>query len=257
MDENPIPEGRKDACDETVPEGRMKQNSNNNTYNKNDIRSFGKSGEKTVTTREMFEEEFVDTEEMDRKGRMVMMRKKMCLPRKKYDRRPVETVLQLKEHKMRAKTSRGLRLLHASKVPNAKVQDDDKKVIVGSDVEGLYPALEDMEVANIGYQAILKTSVKFNNKNFRKADIYVAMNITEEEKVIHPLARELPVRKGKKGSTPWITGSMKNAEGSWRIPEREWTMLEERILVAEVVRIGVIVQRVVLHASPCFTGMTS
>ena len=34
---------------------------------------------------------------------------------------------------------------------------------------------------------------------------------------------------------------MKNAEASLNIPDKEWRRLEEKILVAEMVRIGVIV----------------
>ena len=47
--------------------------------------------------------------------------------------------------------------------------------------------------------------------------------------------------KSKKEGRPWVTGLMKNAEASWIIPNKEWTRLEERILVAELIRIGVIV----------------
>ena len=67
------------------------------------------------------------------------------------------------------------------------------------------------------------------------------MNMTEEEKTINPLRRVLPIRKSKTGSKPWVTGSIKNAEDSVNIPNREWTGIEEKILLAEMVRIGVIV----------------
>ena len=38
-----------------------------------------------------------------------------------------------------------------------------------------------------------------------------------------------------------MTGSIKNAENSWIIPDKEWTDWEKRVLVAEMVRIGVVV----------------
>ena len=98
-----------------------------------------------------------------------------------------------------------------------------------------------MEVANICYEAVLKTSIKFSNVDFKKGSIYVAMNMTDEERTIHPLGRVLPRRKSKTGSRPWVTGLLKNAEKSWIVPDKEWSELEKKILVAEMVRIGVIV----------------
>ena len=53
---------------------------------KADIRNYGKPGDKTDTTKNVVEEEFVDNEEMNRKGRMIMMRNKMCLTRKIFDK---------------------------------------------------------------------------------------------------------------------------------------------------------------------------
>ena len=98
-----------------------------------------------------------------------------------------------------------------------------------------------MEVANICYEAVLKTSIKFSNVDFKKGSIYVAMNMNDEERTIHPLGRVLPRRKSKTGSRPWVTGLLKNAEKSWIVPDKEWSELEKKILVAEMVRIGVIV----------------
>ena len=38
-----------------------------------------------------------------------------------------------------------------------------------------------------------------------------------------------------------MTGVIKNSENSWIIPDKEWTDWEKRVLVAEMVRIGVVV----------------
>ena len=46
-------------------------------------------------------------------------------------------------------------------------------MIIGSDVEGLYPALDDLEVANICYHAILRSKIKFDNIDYQKASIYM------------------------------------------------------------------------------------
>ena len=46
-----------------------------------------------------------------------------------------------------------MRIIQASQVTNEEVQDDTTEVGIGADVEGVYPALKDMEVVNICYQA--------------------------------------------------------------------------------------------------------
>ena len=172
---------------------------------------------------------------------MRMMRTKMKLLRKKNELQPVTDELKLKKIRMRAKTITGEKIIHASRMESSKVQKTGERVIVGADVEGLYPALEDLEVANICYNAILRSKINFNNIDYRKASIYVAMNISGEETTVHPLGRVLPRRKHKTSSRSWVTGKMKNAENSWNIPEVEWTDLEKRLMMAEMTRMGVIV----------------
>ena len=170
-----------------------------------------------------------------------MIRNKMTISRKKFQFQPVKEDLRLTEVRMRTKTLKGERIIHASRLENKEVQVEDDKVIVGADVEGLYPALKDMEVADICYKAILNSSISSNNINYHRASIYVAMNLTSEEARIHPLGRVLPKRNHETGSRPWVTGDFKKAELAWSIPQVEWTKLEERLMLAEMTRIGVIV----------------
>ena len=108
-----------------------------------------------------------------------------------------------------------------------------------------------MEVADICYKAILNSSISFNNINYLRASIYIAMNLTSEEARIHPLGRVLPKRNHKTGSRPWVTGDFKKAELAWSIPQVEWTKLEERLMLAEMTRIGVIVMMTII----CSGGM--
>ena len=162
----------------------------------------------------------------------------MTISRKKFQFQPVKEDLRLTEVRMRTKTLRGERIIHARRLENKEVQVEDDKVIVGADVEGLYPALKDMEVADICYKAILNSSISFNNINYLRASIYVAMNLTSEEARIHPLGRVLPKRVHKTGSRPWVTGDFKKAELAWSIPQVEWTKLEERLMLAEMTALG-------------------
>ena len=39
------------------------------------------------------------------------------------------------------------------------VQDELELIVVGADVEALYPSLTDVEVANLCYQAIMKSRI--------------------------------------------------------------------------------------------------
>ena len=107
-------------------------------------------------------------------------------------------------------------------------------------MEGLYPALRDLEVAAICYKAVIDSDIEFDNIEYKKLGIYLAMNLTAEEAMIHPLARVLPTRRSSSGGRPWVTGVRKDADKMWRSKEVEWTRLEKRVAVAEMVRIGVI-----------------
>ena len=59
------------------------------------------------------------------------------------------------------------------------VQDELELIVVGADVEALYPSLTDVEVANLCYQAIMKSRIQFTNINFRKARLYIAINMNK------------------------------------------------------------------------------
>ena len=59
-----------------------------------------------------------------------------------------------------AQTRRGEQYLKAGKLDNKLVQDKSvNQVVVGSDVEALYPSLEDTKVAEIIFQAIMEIMV--------------------------------------------------------------------------------------------------
>ena len=61
-----------------------------------------------------------------------------------------------------AQKRRGEKYLKAEKADQKLVQDKSvNQVVVGSDVEALYPSLEDTKVAEIIFQAIMETKVEF------------------------------------------------------------------------------------------------
>ena len=68
--------------------------------------------------------------------------------------KPVEGDIKIQKITRRALARRGHRKLLATEVENKLVQDKGKNmVIIGSDVEALYPSLEDVQVAEIIYKA--------------------------------------------------------------------------------------------------------
>ena len=69
-----------------------------------------------------------------------------------------------------AKTRRGKKLLAAKDLEDeelGKIQENKKTVIVGADVEALYPSLIDIEVAIICYNAIVESNIEFQNICYR------------------------------------------------------------------------------------------
>ena len=61
-------------------------------------------------------------------------------------------------------------ILRSDMVTNRMVQDKGNKIqVVGSDVEALYPSLEAVEVAEIVYEAVLKTKIKLRTLTGWKA----------------------------------------------------------------------------------------
>jgi hypothetical protein len=81
--------------------------------------------------------------------------------------------------------------------------------------------------------------MRFESLDFRKVGKYVAMHLTKEEQQRSLLARVLQRRTAKGGVRPCVSADPDNNE-NWKFPDTEMTELEERIMVATAVQIGVI-----------------
>ena len=102
--------------------------------------------------------------------------------RKEKQFQPVESDLEITRVRRRAQTTRGEKYLLASEVENRLVQDrSQKQVLVGSDVEALYPSLLDIQVAEIIFKAVLETDVGFEGVNYQEGCRYIVLNCTEQE----------------------------------------------------------------------------
>ena len=68
-------------------------------------------------------------------------------------------------------------------------------LVVGSDVEALYRSLDAVEVAQIVYNAMMKTDIKFKGVNYQEACRMIALTSSEQECRLGPLRRVLPIRR--------------------------------------------------------------
>ena len=134
----------------------------------------------------------------------------------------------------------GEKVTYAKDVSNAMVQDQHEIVVIGADVEALYPSLLDIEIANICYNTIMKSNISYNNINYRKALLYLAITMNKTDQRTSPLWRVLPRRTSRGGVRPGVTASPET-EDHWYFPPRELTNLEKRMVVAMVVKVGVLV----------------
>ena len=118
---------------------------------------------------------------------------------------------------------------------------------MGSDVEALYPSLEAIEVAEIVYQAVLESKVKFESVDWLEACKYIAITSTAQECKMGPLRRVLPRRRHAPGSRPGITGEDPLAKDTgvqdqWKFPtlRNGLTAQEKRLVIAKVLKTSVL-----------------
>ena len=145
--------------------------------------------------------------------RMNMMRGKMMKSRKRQE------LLEKREQRLMnrqkiAKMFNGRRVLEArDTIRKEVIQDEEDLVVTGADMEGLYPNLSDIEVAQLCFEAIMNSDIKFENIDYQKAGTYVALHLTEDEQRRSPLARILPRRKaGVRGVRPGVSSNPNNDE---------------------------------------------
>ena len=73
-------------------------------------------------------------------------------------------------------------------------------VLVGTDVESLYPNLKVAEVSKRMKEAILESEMKWEDIDYMEAARYVALNWDEEKCRKSKLRKILPRRRGKTGA---------------------------------------------------------
>ena len=93
-------------------------------------------------------------------------------------------------------------------------------VLVGTDVESLYPNLKVAEVSKRMKEAILESEIKWEDIDYMEAARYVALNWDEEKCRKSKLRKILPRRRGRKGTRPGIKGA--GPRGRLRGDQEQW-----------------------------------
>ena len=124
-------------------------------------------------------------------------------------------------------------------VPQESIQG---VALVGSDVVALYPSLSAERTAKIVKNQIIKSRIKFEGFDTKKALAYLKINeqeIQDPEEISHLL----PTRKAKTGTTPTMSSITKSwdPENQWIFTRENLTQEEERIVVAKVVELALMV----------------
>ena len=133
----------------------------------------------------------------------------------------------------------------SDKVKNIWVQDkSENMVIIGSDCVSLYPNLTKTETASEVAEAIMESSIKWADVNYKEGVRFLVLGRPKEWQKTSGLSRVLPSRRYVKGCKPGLTGAgplgaSSNDEVQWVFRKVELTMLEKRRILAEVMRLSV------------------
>ena len=135
----------------------------------------------------------------------------------------------------------GNRLVYSTEVLPEDLQDFTcPMVCVGNDVVSLYPNLDIEKVAKNMKEAILSSTITWQDVDYLEAARYVALNWDKNTCLKSSLARILPRRRGSRGTRPGITGTgprgkERGDQEQWIFPHVVLTPVEKKELIATVV----------------------
>ena len=87
------------------------------------------------------------------------------------------------------------------------IQDHESPmVLIGCDVDALYPSLEIESTARILREEIIKSTVQWDDIDYMEGARYIALNWDAEKCTRSSLRRVLPVRRYNNGTRPCIRG---------------------------------------------------
>ena len=125
-----------------------------------------------------------------------------------------------------------------------EIQDFEREmVVIGCDVESLYPNLDVEECGRIVEEEIMRTKITWEDLDYLEGCRMIALNRSAAYCRRHPLHRVLPVRRRKTGCRPGVTGNgplgkERGDQEQWRFPLVTLTGEEKKMIIAEVVKIA-------------------
>ena len=135
------------------------------------------------------------------------------------------------------------RVWRITEVLEEDVQDmEAPQVIVGCDVEALYPSLDAKECAEVVREEVMRTKIQWKDMDFVEGARMIALNRSAAWCRRSKLKRVLPVRRGRTGVRPGVTGEgpmggRRGDQEQWVFPAVRPTEEERRRIVAEVIAI--------------------
>ena len=115
-------------------------------------------------------------------------------------------------------------------------------VLIGCDVEALYPSLDVGRCAKEVEEEVMRSSLRWEELDYLEGARLIALNRSAEYCRSHALKRVLPVRRGRTGSRPGVTGKgpmgpERGDQEQWRFPDIILAEEEKKLMVAEVIKI--------------------
>ena len=144
------------------------------------------------------------------------------------------------EERMRDELEDGDRLWQSSEVLSEDLQDFEvPQVIIGCDVDAMYPSLDMEECCKIVREEVLRSSRTWQDLDYQEGARMIALNKSADWCRRSSLRRVLPVRRKRKGSRPGVKGKGPMGMGrgdteQWIFPEITLTEEEKKLIIAEV-----------------------
>ena len=134
-------------------------------------------------------------------------------------------------------------ILSTEVLPEMLQDYESNMVLVGSDVVNLYPSLEVEKVVGEIREAVMMSSMKWEEFDYRVGVRYLALNWELDTRMKSNIRRVLPIRWGKRGTRPGVKGAGPSCKTKW--DQEQWiygdVVIEEwekKQIVAEVVSLA-------------------
>ena len=140
------------------------------------------------------------------------------------------------------------RFIHGSREIPSLQEFDKKPVIVGGDVEALYPSMKHIPTAKMMYKAIIETPIEFENIDFNVLNVYLFLVLGAEGMKKHDLKR-LPMRRNDNSKARSLQSKSNREMTNWVLGEEFFSRDEKKIMLALAVQISTLL----LMATSCYT----